>query len=58
MDSKIFNFREYCKNRCKNEKKIVKKNCEKNCENLLIDFFEKIADKEKNQEIIFRILRS
>ena len=52
MDYKIF-IREYCKNRCPNEKK----SCKKKCENLLIDFFEKI-DEEKNQEIIFRILRS
>ena len=53
MDYKVFNFKEYCKNICKNGKK----NCKEKCETLLIDFFEKI-DEEKNQEIIFRILRS
>ncbi len=53
MDYKIFNFKEYCKNRCKNEKK----SCKKKCENLLIDFFSNI-DEENNQEVIFRILRS
>lgn len=52
MNYKNFNFREYCKNRCQNEKK-----CLKECEKLLIDFFEKIDD-EKDQGIIFRILRS
>ena len=54
MEYRTLNFKEYCKNRCQNEKK---ENCKKKCENLLIDFFEKI-DEKKNQEIIFRILRS
>jgi hypothetical protein len=52
MNYKIFDFREYCKNRCQNEKK-----CVKECEKLLIDFFKNI-DEKHNQELIFRILRS
>lgn len=57
MDYKVFNFKEYCKNICKNGKKKCKEKCKEKCETLLIDFFSKI-DEEKNQEIIFRILRS
>ena len=50
MDYKIFNFKEYCKNRCQNEKNYKK------FEKMNI-FFEKIYE-EKNQEMVFRILRS